>query len=223
MTDYALLVSWPDGRREQIDFGIGATIRLGTGLEGSPVGACDEHNQIIAHVIVCGNAQPSWLVGKRCAQTTFGSMHIVCDSTHGNPSTDKETLASWAEDDDKTSPDVETPGSLVQELHDELSELTEREHQPQPLISVLALVHTDQCSENDARRIHALADLITALQILTDLCAVMGTPSSWTVPGRMREHVDRARNCLQTILGNAEYLTETRADRVQLTFPTVKS
>jgi hypothetical protein len=106
--------------------------------------------------------------------------------------------------------------SVSQPLWDSPQPWDEERTQPDAIVSILDL-NADEVSENDGRRIHALADLLTAQELLAHLVERdMAMPECWSEPGRMRRHIDTARQHLQTILSCAEFLTETTADVVDL-------
>lgn len=220
MTTYALLVSWADdvhSRQVDIPDGQMVDVHLGRFSLGdsdsyddcivlrpndaasvpelyrdvSGVEALNEHGVAIARVFCHGTVKPRWLVAKR-TQTIYGP----------------EGLMS-----------VNTLAALEHELAPELKRDTEPEldHEPE-LVSLLALADASDCPETDRRRIHALADYVTAH---TSLCQVvadeMTLPECWCEPGVIDRLVDRARNLLTALQANATYLTSTAPVSVDLT------
>ena len=72
---------------------------------------------------------------------------------------------------------------------------------------------------NDWNRIRALADCMTALDLLDDTVDAMHHHSLWMVPGKARDLVSKARDALQAVLGNATYIAEeTKPDAIDLSF-----
>ena len=76
---------------------------------------------------------------------------------------------------------------------------------------------SDELSENDARRVHALADYLTAHELLLELVEnALASTDNWTLPDTCEMNIARARNMLQVLSANAHFLLTTPADRLDL-------
>ena len=155
----------------------------------SGVEACDEHGTTIARVFLHGNVKPSWFVAKRMGTMLGPDAYVPI-----------ETVASIERELGERPPDTQP----------------DIEHEPE-LVSLLALADSGEVSEQDRRRIHALADYVTAHTSLCQVVADAMTASEcWTEPGVIAKHVDRARNLLTAMQANADFLTSTNAGDVDL-------
>lgn len=188
--NHVLIVHWPDGKTEVVQIPPNGEVTIGTGEPATPVEFYDRHENVIGRLTVCGGERPTWMVCQRHPDRLA-------------------RRSSWCL--------VPQPLWVVPEPWEERDEPTQPEHAK---VSVLDLLLKDdtKLTENDCRRIHALADLLTALELLVDVVTrQMPAPECWSESGRMRQLVDRTRNHLQTMLSCAEFLTETTADFVDLT------
>jgi hypothetical protein len=233
---YAILVQWPH-KTECLDLGedehgVRPEVHLSPEVsevvdgpfsatyvwpkEGdTPVPAID-HGRTIANVILHGSVKPTWMLVRYTGQLREPgsvSMHPITGAGH-----DVDRLLAMTRPQGKVDPvakAVVSFGGWAADRDDDDDDRTDLE--AGRLVSIMDLVSSDLVTDVDGQRIHALADLITALQSLEGLVGQMGASKAWTEPGLMRGLVAKAQDCLQVILGNGVYLTEdSKADQVDL-------
>jgi hypothetical protein len=173
-------------------------LHLGQGDVRSIVNLHAEGGAVIGQLFFHGDVDSEWLVARV--------------NENGEPP-DLAALVNHYQEDERTDPSIRPP-SLSHELDD--------------LGTVAGLLAANldptTVTENDARRLHAFADYLTACDLLHELIVRdLSSEDMWIKPGAIDAAIARARNCLQTIYSTARYLSvETRSDFLDLHVSCVK-
>ena len=184
----------------------------------------DPHAPPIAQLVFHGEeVQPEWMVCRVPEDKLFcpvcaGTVGSKCSICFGTGYVQRRAL-------DRVGP-YEPPTVRKLDLSSvepgKYWKLVEEDEKTEPelrleLESVLSLGENDDITENDGRRIHALADYLLALDLLSELLEQLNKKDNWTEAGVVERNVQKARDYLQVLLANAHYVAvDTKADRIDL-------